>query len=135
MSLPRWVSWIASQSGCQSPGQPTAALNEPGTVTKASPSPGPGSTGSTPSTGTPTDAKVEAAARSPAASVVTARYSTRVPRTRPAVSWNTRGVVSSAVPSAVQSVSPTTRYAKDVSAHASAMLAATGTVPLRAAPG
>src|SRR5690606_4450449 len=134
MSFPWWASTISLQSGCQSPGQPTAALKLPGTETSAPPGPGPGSTGSTPSTGTPTEANVDAAARSPAASLVTARYSTSAPRGR-SMSWKTRGTVVSAVPSAVHDSSPTTRKAKEVSAHASAMLAATGTEPASAAPG
>src|SRR5699024_845703 len=47
------VSWAAWQSGCQSPGQPIAALCEPGTVTESAPiapapSSGPAAEGSGP---------------------------------------------------------------------------------------
>ena len=77
---------------------------------------------------------MDAADRVPAASVDTARYSTSVPAASAATSWKTRGVVSSAVPSGVHSSSPTTRHAKLVSAHASAMSALTGASPVSAAP-
>ena len=77
---------------------------------------------------------MDAADRVPAASVDTARYSTSVPAASGATSWKTRGVVSSAVPSGVHSSSPTTRHAKLVSAHASAMSALTGASPVSAAP-
>jgi hypothetical protein len=70
---------------------------------------------------------------------VTVRYSTRVPsgRAEPLAltSWNTRGVVSSAVPRWCHSSVPTARQAKEVSAQASSMPAATGATPDRAAPG
>jgi len=83
----------------------------------------------------PTEAKLDAAARCPAASVETARYSTRVPVARPAVSWKTRGVVSSAVPRLVHAVSPTTRQAKPVSCQVpSSTVAPTGETPVTPAP-
>ena len=78
---------------------------------------------------------MEAAERLPAASCVTARYSTSVPSVNAAgrVAM-TRGVVSSAVPSGVHAVPPTTRHAKEVSCHTSSTVAATGTVPSIDAP-
>ncbi len=76
-----------------------------------------------------------AAERWPAASVDTARYSRSVPSARPAVSWKTRGLVSSAVPRACHSSEPATRHAKLVSCQvASSTSAATGAMPVTPAP-
>src|SRR5699024_1141345 len=103
------VSWAAWQSGCQSPGQPIAALCEPGTVTESAPiSPAP-SPAPAAERSAPTTAVVESATRFPAASVETARYSIRVPAGSAPTSWNTRGVSSSAVPSAVHATCPARR--------------------------
>ena len=103
------VSWADSQSGCQSPAQPIAALWEPGSVIdSASIPPGP-SAGPAAERSAPTTAVVEAATREPLASVETARYSITVPVSRPRTSWNTRGVSSSAVPSGVHATSPAIR--------------------------
>ena len=58
-----------------------------------------------------------------------------VPFARPAVSWKTRGVVSSAVPSGVHSSEPAMRQAKLVSCQVeSATSAETGVTPVTPAP-
>ena len=107
----------------------------PGTVTnRFSPGSGPGST--PPSTAPPTLANVDAADVCPAASTVTARYSMSAPSGSPVTVWNTRGDVVSAVPSGVQSSSPTTRYPNEVWLQtSSATSALTATSPDRPAPG
>src|SRR6476620_10242218 len=103
----RAASWTLSQAGCQSPAQPASLLWLPGTETDVGGT-GPVS-GTTPSIALPTPAKVDAADLWPAASTVTARYSTTAPSGRPATWWNTRGDVVSDVPSGVHAASPRTR--------------------------
>lgn len=103
--LPRWTNWMAVQSGCQSLGQPSSLLRSPGMVTIRSvrPEVGAGSgsgSGATPARSVPTTYRVEVATAEPSASTETARNSTAVPRGRSPKSANTRGVSSSAVPSA-----------------------------------
>ena len=133
MPSARFVSCAAAQSGCQSPGHPISELWLPGTETTRSPGTGPGP--AAPSIASPTPAYVEAAALFPAASTDTARYSTTVPAASFVTSWNTRGLVVSAVPSGVQVLAPSTRYPTDVSLHAlPGTSAATGATPDSPAP-
>ena len=97
------VSAARSQSGCQSPGHPIAALWLPGTVTRSPV----GAVGAGSVRSVPTTSSRETATAEPSASTETARSSTAVPVGRSRKSANTRGVSSSAVPSATYSPVPT----------------------------
>src|SRR5699024_1913648 len=118
--------------GCQAPGQPIAALCEPGTVPESAPlSPAP-SPAPAAERYAPTTAVVESATRFPAASVVTARYSIRVPAGSAPTSWNTRGVSSSALSSAGNASCPAWRQLTVGSAHRTA--ATTALIGARPSP-
>ena len=96
----------ASQSGCQSPGQPISLLSVPGTLTASgwSTGPPPPPPPSPAAAGRRRSAYVWATDRLPLWSRSTARYSTSVPLARSVTSWNTRYGALSSVPSGVHVV-------------------------------